>query len=76
MIQFPVGAKKCFFFSFHHRDHTDPGAHLVGTGGKADNSLPFSATVKNAWSYTSILPHVFVLCLSKEGIHLHGVGLS
>jgi hypothetical protein len=34
-------------------------------GHEADHSLPFSAKVKNAWSYTSVLP-----------IRLYGVVLS
>jgi hypothetical protein len=48
-----------------------PGA--VSPGGKAmrreaDHSPPSSAEVKNAWSYTSTLPHVFkVLYLIKYG---------
>jgi hypothetical protein len=45
-----------------------PGALSVGVkqpGREADHSLPSSAEIKNAWSYTSTLP-----------IRLHGVVLS
>jgi hypothetical protein len=63
-IRFPVGARN---FSLHHRVQNGSGVHPasypMGTGGsflriklprrEADQSLPFSAEVKNAWSYTS-----------------------
>jgi hypothetical protein len=55
-----------------------PGSYPTGTeetftpGGKwptreADHSSPSSAKVTKAWSYTTISPHVFmVCCLSTE----------
>jgi hypothetical protein len=42
---------------------------------EADNSLPSSAEVKNAWSYTSTLSILFMVRLIKQWIRLHGVVL-
>jgi hypothetical protein len=70
-VRFPAGAGN---FSLHHRVKNGSGAHPapypMGTmgsfpRGKADHSLPSSAQVKNAWSYTSTTP-----------IRLRGVVLS
>jgi hypothetical protein len=63
-------------FSLHHCVHNGSGVHPASypidttgsfpwgkaAGPKADHSLPSSAEVKNAWSYTSTPP-----------IRLHGV---
>jgi hypothetical protein len=44
---------------------------------ETDHSPPPSVDVKNAWSYTSILPYAFMAwCLIKQWIRLHGVLLS
>jgi len=75
-VRFLAGAGN---FSFHHLVQNISGAHPasypMGTRGsslgvkrpgrEADQLPPFSAEVKNAWSYTSTLP-----------IRLHGVLLS
>jgi len=40
---------------------------FTGSGrGEADQSLPSSAKVKNAWSYTSIPQYFMVWCLVKH----------
>jgi hypothetical protein len=77
-VRFPAGAGN---FSLHHRVQSGSGAHPasypMGTrgsfpGGKAagcegDHSPPSSAEVKNAWSYTSTSPYVFIAwCLVKH----------
>jgi hypothetical protein len=75
-VRLPAGAGN---FSLHHRvqngsgDH--PASYPMGTGAlylgvkqlgrEADHSPPYSAEVKNAWSYTSTPP-----------IYLHGLVLS
>jgi hypothetical protein len=42
-------------------------------GCEADHSSPSSAEVKNAWSYTSIPPYVFMVwCLIKHRMDKHG----
>jgi hypothetical protein len=57
-------------FSLRHSVQTASGAHSasyrMGTGIKrpgqeAEHSPPSSAEVKNAWSYTSTLPYVFMV---------------
>jgi len=70
---------------------TSSGAKTVsypmGTGGfspgvkrpgrEADHSPQYNAEVKNAWSYTSTSPIVFIaLCLVKQWILLQGVVLN
>jgi hypothetical protein len=76
MVRFPTGAGN---FSFHNRVQNGSGARpasypwVLGAiclavkrpGREADHSLPLSAEVNNAWSYTSTSP-----------ICLHGVVLS
>jgi hypothetical protein len=46
-----------------------PGAISPGmkrSRREADQSLPFNAEVKNAWSYTSTFPYIFMAwCLFK-----------
>jgi len=45
-------------------------------GNEADHSPPSSAEVKNAWSYTSTPPYVFMAwCLVKYRIRLHGISI-
>jgi hypothetical protein len=75
-VRFSAGAGN---FSLRHRveivSRAHPASYPVGTGGsfsggkaagrEADHSLPSSAGIKNAWSYTSTSP-----------IHLHDVVLS
>jgi hypothetical protein len=75
-VRFPAGAGN---FSLHHRIQNGsgapqspirwvPGALSLGVkrpGREADHSIPYSAEVKNAWSYTSTPP-----------VRLHGVVLS
>jgi hypothetical protein len=75
-VRVPAGAGN---FSLHHRVQTGSGAHpppiqwvsgalsleVKRSGRKADHSLPSSAEVKNAWSYTFTPP-----------IHLHGMALG
>jgi len=40
------------------------GSWVKRPGREADNSPPSNADVKNAWSYTSITPYIFIaLCL-------------
>jgi hypothetical protein len=44
---------------------------------EADHSPPSSVEVKNAWSYMSTAPYIFMAwCLVKHKICLHGVVLS
>jgi hypothetical protein len=55
--------------------HWVPG--LKWLGREADHSPLSNAEVKNARSYTSTPPYVFVAwCLIKQEIRLHGVILS
>jgi hypothetical protein len=71
-------------FSPYHRFQTGSGAHpasytmgIKGSfpgskwpGRDADHSPPFSAEVKNAWSYTSIPQYAFmVLCSVTKKKH-------
>jgi hypothetical protein len=45
-------------------------------GREADHSFPSSADVKNAWSYISTLPHVFMgWCLAKYRIRIEKTDL-
>jgi hypothetical protein len=64
------GRSKVAVSSLHHRVHTILGPIQCVPGikrlrRKADHSPPFSAKVKNAWSYNSTPP-----------ISLHGMVLS
>jgi hypothetical protein len=78
-VQFPAGAG---IYPLRHRLCTPSGAHPVsypmGTrifsqevkaaGRETDHSPPSSAEIKNAWSYTSTPPYVFIVwCLIKHG---------
>jgi len=46
-------------------------------GREADHSAPTNDEVKNAWSYTSIPPYVFMAwCLVKYRVRIHGMVLS
>jgi hypothetical protein len=46
-------------------------------GREADHSPPPSAEVKNAWSYTSTPPYIFMVwCLMKQWIRPRGAVLS
>jgi hypothetical protein len=72
-VQFPAGAITGFF-SLRHRVQTSSGAQPASIqqiqedftpevkrpGREADHSPPSSAEVKNAWSYTSTSPYVFM----------------
>jgi hypothetical protein len=52
-----------------------PGVKHIGH--EADCSHPSGVKVKNAWSYTSALPYIFMVwCLVKYKMHLHGVVFS
>jgi hypothetical protein len=77
-VRFPSGAGN---FSLHNRVQNVSGAHPasypMGTGGsflgvkrpgrEADHSPPYSAEVKNAWSYTLTPQYVFMAwCLVKH----------
>jgi len=43
---------------------------------ESDHSDVSSAEVKNAWSYISTSPYVFMAwCVIKQGIRIHGLGL-
>jgi hypothetical protein len=57
-----------------------PGALSLGKewlGSEDDHSPPCSAKVKNAWSYTSTPPHIFMVrYLIKQEICLQGMVLS
>jgi len=75
------------FISLRYRVQTGSGVHPMGTpssswgvkrpGHEANHSPPANAEVKNAWSYTSIPPHVFTAwCLIKQEICLYGVVLT
>jgi hypothetical protein len=70
---------------------TGSGAHLASCpmvtgalspevkrpGREADHSLPFSAEVKNAWSYISTPPYVFTACsLAKYRGRFNDIVLS
>jgi hypothetical protein len=51
--------------------HLSPG--IKRPGHEADHSPPFSADVKNAWSYTSIHQYDFMTrCVVKLRIRLRG----
>jgi len=70
VVWFPAGKGN----SFRHRVQTVSGAHPasypMGAGGsfpgvkrpgsEDDHLSPTSGELKNAWSYTSILPYVFI----------------
>jgi len=44
---------------------------------KTEHSLPYSADVKNVWSFTTAPQYVFMSwCLIKQQIHLHDMVLS
>jgi len=50
---------------------------LKRPGREADHLPPYSVEVKNAWSYTSTPPYIFMAwCLIKHRTHLHGMVLS
>jgi len=67
-------------FSFRHRVKTGSGAYSVYypmgiggcyPGGETDHSPPSNAEVKNAWSYTSNPPYVFMAwCRRKQKIQI------
>jgi hypothetical protein len=55
----------------------DSAALVKCPGRESDHSPPSDAVFKNACSYTSIPPIVFMVwCLIKHGIYLYGVILS
>jgi hypothetical protein len=66
MVRFPVRAGMFLFVatSRHALGPTQPPIQWVlgvkRPGCEGDYSLPSSSEVKNAWSYTSILPYVFI----------------
>jgi hypothetical protein len=77
-VRFPAGAGN---FCLHHRVQNGSGAHpasyAMGTGAlslgvkrpgrEVDHSPPSDAEFKNAWSYTSTPPNVFMAwCLVKH----------
>jgi len=45
-------------------------------GHGADHSPPSNVKVKIAWSCTSTPPYIFMVCVIKQWIHLHCMGLS
>jgi hypothetical protein len=53
---------------------TQPAVHWVPgikrPGREAEHSPPFSANVKNAWSYISTPPYVYMASLSDKYIHI------
>jgi len=75
-VQFPAKAMRCFFI-FATKSRPPLGATSLPwvpkdltpgvkqPGSEADNSLPSSAKVRNAWSHTS-----------THTLHLHGVVFS
>jgi hypothetical protein len=82
-VRFPDGAG---YISLLHCVQTGSGAHPASSSNRtessfskgkaavheADHSLLCSVEVKNAWSYTSIPPYIFIArCLVKQMIHLH-----
>jgi hypothetical protein len=72
--RFPIGVR-LFLFATASRPALEgrPASYPVGTGGSSParevhHTLPSSAEVKNAWSYTSTPPYVFMAwCLIKHG---------
>jgi len=71
----PSGAEKC---SPHHRVQTGsgsyPASYTIRTGdsfpgGEADRSPPSKADFKNAWSYTSTHPYVFIAWYLSTGTY-------
>jgi hypothetical protein len=78
----PGRGKNIYFFSpppFQTGFGAHPASYPMGargsfSGGEADHLPPCSAEVKNAWGYTSTLPHVFMAWyLIKHRIRLDGV---
>jgi len=77
----PSRGREFFCHCFCNGSGAHPASYPVGTGAlspgvkwpecEADHWPPFSAKVKNAWSYASIPPYIFLVW-----IHLHGVVLS
>jgi hypothetical protein len=77
-VQFPVGAGTFLFITASRTPlrptqppiQWEPGVLSLGVkrpGRKADHSLPSTAEVKNAWSYTSIPQYTFMAwCLVKH----------
>jgi hypothetical protein len=70
-VLFPAGAG--IFFLIRRRFQSSPGAYPAGVLSpgikrlerEANQSLPFSAEVKNAWSYTSTLACLHGVVLSQ-----------
>jgi hypothetical protein len=84
-ICFSAGTRS--YTSPHHRVQICSGAHSasypMGTlllkrpKSQADHQPPSSSEVKNAWSYTSTSPYIYMAWfLIKQGIRLHGVELN
>jgi hypothetical protein len=69
-VSFPVGAKIFLFFTMKRLDMgpTQPLIHWIpGLGHEADHQPPSSAWIKDAWSYTSTPPYVFLVwCFIKH----------
>jgi hypothetical protein len=62
-------------FATHKTCYPKIGSLFPGVnrpGREADHSLPSSAEIKNDWSFTAILPHVF-MCSIKQRIFLNGM---
>jgi len=79
VVQFPARVMRVFFSSSPrpYRLWAHPASYQRGTGDlfpgvkqpgrEVDDSFPPSSEVKNVWSYTSILPYVFMVwCLIKH----------
>jgi hypothetical protein len=88
VVQFAAGAGKKFSSLSPHPDWLwgSPNLLLDAYQGlslgvkwlehESDHSPPSSAEVKNAWSYTSTPPYVFMAwCLVKHGIYIKGMML-
>jgi hypothetical protein len=77
-VRFPAGGWEFFFFTTASRTVLGPnqspiqwvpGSLSLGVkrpGREADHSLPSSADVKNAWSYTSTPQYVFMAWCSVK----------
>jgi len=64
-----------YLFSTASRPPNQGEPGVKRPGRESDHSPPYSAKVKNVWSYISTPPYVLMACLIKLRIRHHGVVL-